>query len=180
MSKARRKRNDSTLAALLRDKPKRGRPKRSVSRESFYVALSEEQKAALGHLGEMLPGTVGRADVADVAITLLQVRYDELRQAMADRDRELPEGITDIDALYYFWDLPVPDEASTRWTSVRIAPQSAVDFGRIHGGLKALFGANRSQVFSLALALLGRWLESPVPAEFETLDALLDHIRHDS
>ena len=75
------------------------------------------------------------------------------------RDREIPEGITDLDSLYLLWDLPLPeDEDETKWTSVRLSPQQAIDLGRAHGILKALFGVNRSQVFGLSLALLSQFI----------------------
>jgi hypothetical protein len=35
-----------------------------------------------------------------------------------------------------------------------LTPQQAIELGRAHGTLKALFGVNRSQVFGLSLALL--------------------------
>ena len=41
---------ESTLAALLEEKQKRGRPKRAISRQNVYVALSLEQKEQLGRL----------------------------------------------------------------------------------------------------------------------------------
>ena len=46
---------DSTLAALLRDRPKRGRPPREVSRENVYVELSEAQKQRISDLADELP-----------------------------------------------------------------------------------------------------------------------------
>ena len=35
---------DNTLAALLEEKPNRGRPPRQVSRQNVYVTLSKSQK----------------------------------------------------------------------------------------------------------------------------------------
>lgn len=34
----------STLAALLKEKPRRGRPSHNVSRQNVYVALAKSQK----------------------------------------------------------------------------------------------------------------------------------------
>jgi hypothetical protein len=150
---------DSTLAALLREKPKRGRPRSKVSRQSVYVALSAEQKERFSTLVAQLPDTFSRADVPDTAIALLSSRFEGLRTAMADRDRELPEGVTDLQSLYYLWDIPIPQPpANTKWTSIRLSPQQVVQFGRLQGTLNALFGANRSQVFALALDLLSYYL----------------------
>ena len=150
---------DSTLAALLRDKPKRGRPRREVSRESVYIELSEEQKERISQIAERLPEVFARADIADLAIMVLAARLEALRRAVAGRTREIPEGITDLDSLYLLWDLPSPEEdTDPRWTSVRVSPQQAIDLGRAHGTLNVLFGATRSEVFGLGLSLLENFI----------------------
>lgn len=147
--------NESTLAALLREQPKRGRPRSQIERQSVYVALSPEQKAQLTSLTARLPDIFVRADVPDLAVTLLSARFEQLRVAMSDRERELPEGVTDLESLYYLWDIPIrPAPTGTKWTSIRLSPQQVVQFGRLQGTLNALFGANRSQVFTLSLDLL--------------------------
>jgi hypothetical protein len=57
--------------------------------------------------------------------------------------------------------LPLPPENVPEiWTSIRVSPQQAIELGRAHGTLNAAFGANRSQVFSLSLALLEQFLAS--------------------
>ena len=157
---------DSTLAALLREKrSRRGRPRRAVSRQNVYVALSARQKETMKQLADLLPDCVQRADVPDLAIALLSVRIEALRRSVADRDREMPEGITAFDGLYLLWDLPLPDqELEARWTTVRLSPQQGIDLGRTQGAMKMLFGASRSEVFSLGLALLAQeaqetWLD---------------------
>lgn len=151
---------DSTLAALLRDKPKRGRPRREVSRESVYIELSEEQKERMSEMAGQLPEAFARADIADLAIMVLAARLEALRRAVAGRTREIPEGITDLDSLYLLWDLPSPeDEGDARWTSVRVSPQQAIELGRAHGTLNVLFGATRSEVFGLGLSLLEGFIE---------------------
>jgi hypothetical protein len=148
-------RKSSTIAALLEEKPKRGRPRRKVSRKNVYVTLSPEQKQEVKILAEELPDGLVRADIPDMAVDLLAARLEFLRRAVADRDREIPEGITDLDSLYLLWDLPLPKEDDeSKWTSIRLTPQQAIELGRAHGTLKALFGVNRSQVFGLSLALL--------------------------
>jgi hypothetical protein len=148
----------STIAALLEEKPKRGRPRRKVSRRNVYVALSLEQKQEVKNLAKELPDGLGRADIPDMAVDLLAARLEFLRRAVADRDREIPEGITDLDSLYLLWDLPLPKEDDeSKWTSIRLTPQHAIELGRAHGTLKALFGTNRSHVFGLSLALLSQF-----------------------
>jgi hypothetical protein len=155
---------DSTLAALLRDKPKRGRPPREVSRTNVYVELTEQQKEELSELADSLPDGFVRADVADLSIMVLAARLEGLRRAVAGRTREIPEGITDLESLYLLWDLPLPNgEEEARWTSVRVSPQQAIDLGRAHGTLNVLFGATRSEVFVLALALLRYFIEHDLP-----------------
>jgi hypothetical protein len=58
------------------------------------------------------------------------------------------------------WDLtPTRQPPDEKWTSIRLSPQQALELGRAHGTLNAAFGANRSEVFGLALALLGQFLE---------------------
>lgn len=160
---------DSTLAALLRDRPKRGRPRREVSRESVYIELSEDQKEQISEIAEQLPEAFVRADVADLAIMVLAARLEALRRAVAGRTREIPEGITDLDSLYLLWDLPSPEEKNdTRWTSVRVSPQQAIDLGRAHGTLNVLFGATRSEVFGLALSLLQDFVGEDLPDDEPT------------
>ena len=155
---------DSTLAALLREKPRRGRPPREVSRQNVYVELTKAQKALLSDLGERLPKGLARADAADLAIMVLSTRMEGLRRAVAGRTREIPEGITDLESLYILWDLQLPDEEiPARWTSIRLSPQQAIDLGRVHGTLNALFGATRSEVFGLALALLNYFVNNDLP-----------------
>jgi hypothetical protein len=100
-----------------------------------------------------------RADLPDLAISVLTARMEALRLAVAGRNREIPEGVTDLESLYLLWDLPLPPEdAPEKWTSIRVSPQQAIELGRAHGTLNAAFGANRSQVFSLGLALLEQFL----------------------
>lgn len=150
---------DSTMAALLKEKPRRGRPRRAVSRNNVYVALTPAQKAQMKQLADHLPAGFNRADVPDLAITLLTVRLEGLRRAVADRSREIPEGVTDLDSLYLLWDLPLPQpDLDLKWTSIRVSPQQGIELGRVHGTLHALFGATRSEVFALALALFGHFL----------------------
>ena len=150
----------STISALLEDKPKRGRPTRAVSRQNVYVALSPEQKSEIKRLASFLPEKVKRADVPDLAITILTARLEALRRALADRNREIPEGVTDLDSLFLLWDLPLPAHSQEeKWTSIRVSPQQNIELGRAHGTLNAAFGANRSETFSLGLALLTAFLE---------------------
>ena len=185
MSPASRKNKlqDSTLAALLRDKPKRGRPRDPIPRQSVYVALSADHKALLSRLAAELSPVFERADVPDLAVMVLTARMDALRRAVADRSAEVPEGVTDLKSLYYLWDFPmVVDESPIKWTSIRLAPAQLVEFGRLQGMFNALFGANRSQVFALATAALARCLEHDLPAtrrvitDFEAFEAVLNAI----
>jgi hypothetical protein len=149
----------STMAALLEEKPKRGRPRHTVSRQNVYVALSPEEKVLMKDLIQFLPETLKRADLADLAVTALNTQLEALRRAVAGRSREIPEGVTDLESLYLLWDLPLPKETGEeKWTSIRVSPQQVIEFGRAHGALKAAFGASRSQTFSLALALLQQYL----------------------
>lgn len=155
---------DSTLAALLRDKPKRGRPRREISRDNVYIELSDEQKQEMSDLADQLPDGFVRADVADLALMVLAARLESLRRAVAGRTREIPEGITDLDSLYLLWDLPSPEASGDlRWTSIRVSPQQAIDLGRAHGTLNVLFGATRSDVFGLGLALLAQLVQNNLP-----------------
>lgn len=151
----------STLAALLKDKPKRGRPSHNVSRQNVYVALTKSQKKQMQQLAGLLADDISRADIPDLAISILSVRLEALRRAVADRNREMPEGITDLESLYLLWDLPLPTaaEKDPTWTSIRVSPQQAIELGRVQGTLNAVFGTNRSQTFSLALSLLAQLIE---------------------
>jgi hypothetical protein len=155
-----RSQKESTLAALLRDRPRRGRPPREVSRQNVYVALSRSQKELFSTLAERLPKGIVRADVPDLAVMVLSTRMEGLRRATSGRTREIPEGITDIESLYLLWDLPPSkyDRDEKRWTSIRVSPQQAIDLGRVHGTLNVLFGATRSEVFALALELLEQFV----------------------
>ena len=80
----------STLAALLEEKPKRGRPPRNVSRQNIYVALSGVQKEGMSQLAARLPKGLVRADLPDLAISFLAAQLEGLRRDVADRDREIP------------------------------------------------------------------------------------------
>lgn len=160
MKKPQNKQRASTLAALLQDTPKRGRPPLAVSRQNVYVSLSDAQKAEMAELGKQLPKALKRSDVPDVAIAVLNVRLEALRQAVAGRNREIPEGITDLESLYLLWDLPLPEkDVELKWTSLRVSPQESIELGRAHGTLNAAFSANRSETFSLALSLLHQFLD---------------------
>jgi hypothetical protein len=155
-----KKHKASTLAALLEEKPRRGRPPHAVSRQNIYVALNPGQKEQMDQLAPLLPESLSRADLADLAITTLTARLEALRRAVSDRNREIPEGITDFESLYLFWDMSIPEDEKGKWTSIRVSPQQAIELGRAHGTLNAIFGANRSQTFSLALALLDQFLHT--------------------
>lgn len=169
---------DSTLAALLRDRPKRGRPRREISRDNVYIELSQEQKDLISDLSERLPEGIVRADIADLAIMVLASRLEALRRAVAGRTREIPEGITDLESLYLLWDLSSPHEGEDlRWTSIRVSPQQAIELGRAHGTLNVLFGATRSEVFGLGLSLLAHFVEHDVPDdEISSLPEMKEHI----
>ena len=165
----------STLAALLKDKPKRGRPLHNVSRQNVYVALAKSQKKQMKQLAGLLAEEIGRADIPDLSISVLSARLEALRRAVADRNREMPEGITDLESLYLLWDLPLPNsnEKEPSWTSIRVSPQQVIELGRAHGTLNAVFGANRSQTFSLALSLLEQLIEDhPLIRQYTTVEEL--------
>ncbi len=150
----------STLKELLRDKPRRGRPRRQVARQNVYVALHPEQKTQLDELAKLLPAALARADLPDLAVSVLTARVEALRTAVTGRTREIPEGVTDLESLYLLWDVTLPNrEPADKWTSIRLSPQQVLELGRVHGTLNAAFGANRSEVFGLALALLAQFLE---------------------
>lgn len=171
------KRRSSTLAALLEDKPKRGRPQRDVKRQNVYVALSTSQKQMMKELAQQLPDGLGRADLSDLAVSILAARLEALRRAVAGRNREIPEGITDLASLYLLWDLPLPPkEPDQKWTSIRLSPQPSIELGRAHGTLNAVFGASRSQTFELALMLLAQFLEDYPQAELIDLAKLREKI----
>lgn len=171
----------STLAALLKDKQhKRGRPSHAISRQNVYVALTPAQKQELKHLAGELPEGVARADVPDLAITIVSVRLEALHRAVADRNRTIPEGVTDLESLYLLWDVPLPDrEEEGDWTSIRVSPQQVLDLGRSHGTLNAAFGATRSQTFVLGMALLKQSLEDhPLDPSLTTLESVRQQIIH--
>lgn len=146
---------DDTFAALTREKAKRGRPKSAIPRQSVYVALTKLQKQRISELAKQLPPGIKRADIPDMCVMTLSTRMEQIRRAVSGRDRELPEGITDIESLYFLWDLQLPDRnPDVTWTSVRLSPQQVLAFGRLQGTFKALFGATRSEVFTLAMGVL--------------------------
>jgi hypothetical protein len=108
---------------------------------------------------------------------------EALRKAVADRDREIPEGITDLESLYLLWDLPLPEKNKPeKWTSIRVSPQQSIELGRVHGTLKVLFGTNRSQAFALALALLFQYLHTVDVNKLENINSLpqLQHYIRDN
>lgn len=169
----------STLAALLKDKPKRGRPSRNVSRQNVYVALAKSQKKQMRQLSGLLAEEINRADIPDLGISVLSARLEALRRAVADRNREMPEGITDLESLYLLWDLPLPtaEEKEPSWTSIRVSPQQVIELGRAHGTLNAVFGANRSQTFSLALSLFEQLIEDhPLIQQYISVEELRKYI----
>ncbi len=170
----------SSLAALLKQKPRRGRPRRAISRQNVYVTLRDDEKALMDRLVDYLPEGLVRADLPDLAISILTARSEALRLAVAGRTREIPEGVTDLESMYLLWDLPLPPEGvPEKWTSIRVSPQQAIELGRVHGTLNAAFGANRSQVFSLGLALLEQFLTShslgPEPMTLLELREIIFH-----
>lgn len=169
---------DDTLAALLKEKPKRGRPPRAVSRQNVYVALTKTQRQDMKALARQLSDKLSRADLPDMAVNLLSIRMESLRQAVSGRNREIPEGITDLDSLRLLWDLPVHKEEDAKWTSIRLSPQQVISLGRVHGILNALFGATRSDVFDLALALLKQFMNGEEMADksFQSLEEMNDWI----
>ena len=163
------KHKSSTIAALLEERPKRGRPRRAVSRQNVYVSLKPEEKQLVQSMTGRLPDGLVRADIPDMAVNLLSVRLEVLRHAVADRNREIPEGITDLESLYLLWDLPLPSEnGESRWTSIRLSPQRVIELGRARGVLNALFGVNRSQVFGLSLILFDQFLDNDLAREQPT------------
>ena len=173
------KRPLGTMAELLKDKPKRGRPRHDVSRQNVYVELSAAEKEQITQLAKQFPKALKRADLPDLAIMVLATRMEALRRAVADRDREIPEGITDLESLYLLWDAELPVKtAVSKWTSIRVSPQQMIELGRVNGVLNAAFNATRSETFSLALALLTTFLSTRTMDENDsTLSAMRKKIR---
>ncbi len=170
MSNQSNKERASTLAELLKDRPKRGRPPRKVSRQNVYVALTDAEKQMLEELARSLPQGLARPDLPDLAIATLTARLDSIHRAVADRNREIPEGITDLESLYLLWDLEIPNRTAERkWTSIRVSPQEVIELGRAHGTLNAAFGANRSETFSLALILLSQFFDTQQLPDVQSL-----------
>lgn len=170
------KKGDSTLAALLREKPKRGRPPHAVSRQNVYVELTPLNKQRFKTLAAHLPSTLKRADLPDLAVGVLTARLEALRRAVAGRNREIPEGVTDLESLYLLWDLPLPESGVERsWTSIRLSPQQSIELGRAHGTFNAIFGSNRSDTFELALGLLQQFLEG---GKFQNGSLSLPEMQH--
>ena len=172
---------DNTLAALMREKPKRGRPPRAVSRQNVYVALTKAQKQQMKSLAKQLPDGFVRADIPDMAVSLLSIRLERLRQAVSGRNREMPEGITDLESLHLLWDLPLPQQGrgkeaeEAKWTSIRLSPQQVISLGRVNGIFNALFGATRSEVFSLGLALLAQFIQDETAdTQIDTIEAMVE------
>ena len=164
---------DNTLAALLKDKPKRGRPPRQVSRQNVYVALSKSQRRQIKEMVKLLPEGLSRADIPDMAVNLFSIRMELLREAVSGRNREIPEGITDLDSLYLLWDLPLHEkEEEVNWTSIRLSPQQVISLCRVNGILKALFGATRSEVFGLALAMLNQFLHEELTGSPQSVEEI--------
>lgn len=108
--------------------------------------------------------------------------FGSLRSPSPGRRRSQPrnaKGITDIESLYLLWDLPLPSTSETEpaWTSIRVSPQQVIELGRAHGTLNAVFGANRSQTFSLALSLLEQLIEDhPLIQQYTTVEELRKYI----
>ena len=174
------KTSDSTYKALVREKRTVGRPKSKVARKNVYVELSPEQKALLKTLSAEISPNLIRADIPDLAVAILSSKFDALRKATTGRTREIPQGITDLGSLYLLWDLPLPDDSQLKWTTVRLSPQQAVEFGRIHGTLRALYGSTKSQVFDLALSLLTRFAKENklTDIEAESVDTVRAKIKN--
>ena len=84
MSSQQNKDRTSTLAELLKDKPRRGRPPHSVSRQNVYVAISAEEKQEIKRLAKLLPENFSRADLPDLAVAILTARLEALHRAVAD------------------------------------------------------------------------------------------------
>lgn len=181
MAKKKTNPSSSTMAALLKEKPKRGRPPRKVSRQNVYVSLTVEEKLTIKEISKQFPKGIVRADIPDLAVTILSTRMEAMRRAIADRDREMPEGVTDLESLFLLWDLALPTNVDTeKWTSIRLSPQPTIDLGRLQGTLNALFGATRSDTFRLGLSLLEQFALKIVPTlELDTwaLDEAREKIR---
>lgn len=168
MSEDRSNPSKGTFRELVTDKRKPGRPRHTVQRQSVYVELSPDQKIQIGDLGRRL-ARFKRSDVPDMAVMTLATRIEAIRIAVAGRAREMPEGITDMQSLYFLWDIPpVGESAESKWTSIRLSPQQVDEFGSLQGRFSLLFGANRSHVFTLALALFAQL----VTLEEENLNTL--------
>jgi hypothetical protein len=126
-------------------------------------------------LAKMLPESLSRADLPDMAVNLLSIRMESLRLAVSGRNREIPEGVTDLDSLRLLWDLPLHEAEEAKWTSIRLSPQQVISLGRVNGILTAIFGATRSEVFDLALSLLIQFLNGEMADKsYQSLEEISD------
>lgn len=165
------------MAALLKEKPKRGRPPHQVSRQNVYVELTRRQKQGMKELAKILPDSLSRADLPDMAVNLLSIRMEALRRAVSGRNREIPEGIFGLDSLRLLWDLPLHEAEEAKWTSIRLSPQQVIGLGRVHGIFNALFNATRSDVFNLALDLLDQFLHGEMAGKnYQSLEEIYDQM----
>jgi hypothetical protein len=102
---------------------------------------------------------------------------EALRLAVSGRNREIPEGVTDLDSLRLLWDLPLHEVEEAKWTSIRLSPQQVISLGRVHGILNAIFGVTRSEVFDLALSLLIQFLNEEMAGKsYQSLEEINDWI----
>ena len=86
-----------------------------------------ETRAALVDNGHIIEARILRDEVIPAG-SILTARLEALRVAVAGRNREIPEGITDLESLYLLWDLSLPPEdAPEKWTSIRVSPQQAIE-----------------------------------------------------
>lgn len=162
-------------------RPKRGRPFANRPRKATRVYLISQQREQWLALTEAV-GALGaaRIDVADLAISHLDLALNEIQTGMTGSGQVLPVGVVDLKSLYFLLDLHPPSGEAKQY-NITMLTETREKMSVMTVRLQSVFHATWSQVFGLAIALLFQRLRDRrgrlnIHSEFDNLEALRDHV----
>jgi hypothetical protein len=162
-------------------RPRRGRPFATRPRKATRVYLTPQQREQWLDLSEAL-GTLSaaRIDVADLAISHLDLALNEIQRGLTGSGQVLPVGVVDLKSLYFLLDLRPPN-GTTKQYNITMLTETREKMSIMTVRLQSVFHATWSQVFGLSITLLHQRLGSRrnrlnLSYEFDSYEALRNSV----
>ena len=162
-------------------RPKRGRPFANRPRKATRIYLTPQQREQWLALSEAI-GTLGaaRIDLADLAISHLELALNEIQRGLTGSGEVLPVGVVDLKSLHFLLDLRPPSGEAKQY-NITMLTETREKMSVMTVRLQSVFHATWSQVFGLSISLMFQRLRDRrgrlnFHSDFDSLEALREHL----